>query len=114
MIYNVITIACLVLLAIEVLYVALNIFVKERAARISFVREFKNGKCAIVYFTAIPIYYMGIYYADGQKNVWDTLFDTVKEDDIIKELQEMELSSMTPIDALNTLYRLQTSLKNRW
>ena len=43
-----------------------------------------------------------------------TLFDTVKEDDIIKELQEMELSSMTPIDALNTLYRLQTSLKNRW
>ena len=43
-----------------------------------------------------------------------SLFDTVKEDDIIKELQEMELSSMTPIDALNTLYRLQTSLKNRW
>jgi len=43
-----------------------------------------------------------------------TLFDTVKEDDIIKELQEMELSTMTPIDALNTLYRLQTSLKNRW
>jgi len=43
-----------------------------------------------------------------------TLFDTIKEDDIIKELQEMELSSMTPIDALNTLYRLQTSLKNRW
>ena len=24
------------------------------------------------------------------------------------------LSSMTPIDALNTLYRLQTKLKNRW
>ena len=43
-----------------------------------------------------------------------TLFDTVKEDDIIKELQEMELSTMTPLDALNTLYRLQTSLKNRW
>lgn len=43
-----------------------------------------------------------------------TLFDTVKEDDILKELQEMELSSMTPIDALNTLYRLQTRLKNRW
>ena len=43
-----------------------------------------------------------------------TLFDTVKEDDILKELQEMELSAMTPIDALNTLYRLQTRLKNRW
>ena len=43
-----------------------------------------------------------------------SLFDTVKDDDIIKELEEMELSVMTPIDALNTLYRLQNSLKNRW
>ncbi len=43
-----------------------------------------------------------------------TLFDTVKEDDILKELQELELSAMTPIDALNTLYRLQNTLKNRW
>ena len=43
-----------------------------------------------------------------------TLFDTVKEDDIIKELGELELGNMTPIDALNTLYRIQTKLKNRW
>ncbi len=43
-----------------------------------------------------------------------TLFDTVKEDDILKELQELELAAMTPIDALNTLYRLQNTLKNRW
>ena len=38
----------------------------------------------------------------------------MKDDDIIKELRDLELSSMTPIDALNTLYRLQTKLKNRW
>ena len=43
-----------------------------------------------------------------------TLFDTVREDDIIAELKGMELGNMTPIDALNTLYRLQTRLKNRW
>lgn len=43
-----------------------------------------------------------------------TLFDTVKEDDIIQEIGDMDLGSMTPIDALNTLYRLQTKLKNRW
>ena len=43
-----------------------------------------------------------------------TIFDTVKDDDIIKELGDLELSTMTPIDALNTLYRLQTKLKNRW
>ncbi|MFT4107242.1 MAG: DNA mismatch repair protein MutS [Lacrimispora sp.] len=43
-----------------------------------------------------------------------TLFDTAKDDDIIRELGELELGNMTPIDALNTLYRLQTKLKNRW
>ena len=43
-----------------------------------------------------------------------SIFDTVKDDDIIKELGELELSTMTPIDALNTLYKLQTKLKNRW
>lgn len=43
-----------------------------------------------------------------------SLFDTVKDDDIIKELGDLELGNMTPIDALNTLYQLQTKLKNRW
>ena len=43
-----------------------------------------------------------------------SIFDTVRDDDIIRELGELELSTMTPIDALNTLYRLQTKLKNRW
>ncbi len=43
-----------------------------------------------------------------------SLFDTMKDDDVLKELENMELSAMTPIDALNTLYRMQNSLKNRW
>ena len=41
-----------------------------------------------------------------------TLFDTVREDDIIKELQEIDLGTMTPIDGLNYLYKLQNQLKN--
>ena len=43
-----------------------------------------------------------------------SLFDTVKEDDILEELKSLDLGSMTPIDALNTLYRMQTKLNNRW
>ena len=42
-----------------------------------------------------------------------TLFDAVKDDHIINELKEMDLGTMTPIDALNTLYRLQMKIKNR-
>ena len=32
----------------------------------------------------------------------------------IKELTEMDISNMTPLDAMNELYRLQNKLKNRW
>ena len=43
-----------------------------------------------------------------------SLFDTVKDDDILKELQDMDLSNMTPLQAMNELYRLQNKIKNRW
>ncbi len=43
-----------------------------------------------------------------------TLFDTVKDEDIVNELKEIDISNLTPLDALNTLYRLQNKLNNRW
>lgn len=43
-----------------------------------------------------------------------SLFDTVTDEDILKELMEIEVTTLTPLDALNTLYRLQNKLKNRW
>lgn len=43
-----------------------------------------------------------------------SLFDTVKDEDIVSELKEIDISNLTPLDALNTLYRLQNKLKNRW
>ena len=43
-----------------------------------------------------------------------SLFDTVKDDDVLNELKELDVSNLTPIDALNTLYQLQNKLKNRW
>ena len=43
-----------------------------------------------------------------------SLFDTVTDADVLEELKNVEVSTMTPLDALNTLYRLQNKLKNRW
>ena len=43
-----------------------------------------------------------------------SLFDTVKDDDVLKELKELDISHMTPMDAMNKLYQLQNKLKNRW
>ena len=43
-----------------------------------------------------------------------SLFDTVTDNDIIEELKGLDLGNLTPIDALNTLYKLQGKLKNRY
>lgn len=43
-----------------------------------------------------------------------SLFDTVKDDDIIEELRSVDISSMTPLEAMNKLNELQNKVKNRW
>ena len=43
-----------------------------------------------------------------------SLFDTVNNDDIIMELKDTNIGNMTPIDAINMLYKMQNKIKNRW
>ena len=43
-----------------------------------------------------------------------SLFDTVKDDDILEELKTIDVGNLTPIEALNKLYELQNKIKNRW
>ena len=39
-----------------------------------------------------------------------SLFDTVKDDDVLNELKELDISHMTPMDAMNKLYQPQNKL----
>ena len=43
-----------------------------------------------------------------------SLFDTVKDDDIIDEIRAIDLTNMTPFEAMNKLYEIQNKIKNRW
>ena len=43
-----------------------------------------------------------------------SLFDTVKDDDILKDIEELDISNMTPMEALMKLNELQSKIKNRW
>ena len=43
-----------------------------------------------------------------------SLFDTVKDDTIIEELRSVNISTMTPLEALNKLHELHNKVKNRW
>lgn len=43
-----------------------------------------------------------------------SLFDAKDDSKVLKELEEVDITKLTPVDALNELYRLQNMLKNRW
>ncbi len=43
-----------------------------------------------------------------------SLFDTVKDEDVLEELKSLDLTNITPLDALNQLSKFQNMLKNRW
>ncbi len=43
-----------------------------------------------------------------------SLFDTVRDDSIIEEIKDLDLSNLTPMEAMNTLYSFQNKIRNRW
>jgi DNA mismatch repair protein MutS len=43
-----------------------------------------------------------------------SFFDTVTDEDVLNELKEIDITNLTPMDALNILYRYQNKLRNRW
>ena len=56
-----------------------------------------------------------------QKIVYDqvdmaqmSLFDTVQDNDIVEEIRNLDLSHLTPMEAMNILYNLQNKIQNRW
>ena len=104
MVYNVVTLICLVFLALEALYVLLNILCRSRAERINFVRGFKNGKCAIIYIIAVPLYWIGHFHA-GNKTVLDAFFDAIKSIiDLV--VLKYDRPSIAGLMHANTLYSI--------
>lgn len=43
-----------------------------------------------------------------------SFFDLVSDEDLLKEIEEIDIQNLTPLDALNTLHRLQNKIKNRY
>ena len=56
-----------------------------------------------------------------QKIVYDqvdmaqmSLFDTVQDNDIVDEIRDLDMTHLTPMEAMDILYNLQNKIKNRW
>ena len=56
-----------------------------------------------------------------QKIVYDqvdmaqmSLFDTVQDNDIVEEIRNLDMSHLTPMEAMNILYNLKNKIQHRW
>ncbi len=99
---QIVTIISLAVLVLELLFVVINCLLKNRADRISFIRTFKKGKCAIVYFTAIPLYCIGHMY-NGQ-DFFKAFFDAVNKIISLVVLR-YDTGSIDSLMVVNPLYK---------
>lgn len=64
MIYNILSIICLIIMMVGVGIIIYCFFSKKgRLKRIQFIRGFKKGKCFLIFIVALILYMMGIYYS---------------------------------------------------
>ena len=75
--------------------------VRQTRTKEKYICDTKTDKKPVKHYDAVDIDQM-------------SLFDAVKDEDILKELEDIDITNLTPVDALNTLYKLQNELKNRW
>ena len=65
MVYSIISVIAIIVILIFTGAILKNIFSLTGSERTKYVRGFKQGECAVIYFIAIPLYYMGLFYAGG-------------------------------------------------
>lgn len=102
-IYNVVTGVSFVLLSLFVIYILMNTILKSREKRIAFLRGFKKGKCALIYVVCVPLYCMGIIYAES--GFFKALFTSVSKT-VGTVVLKYDISSIEALLVENTFYRI--------
>ena len=92
----------LVMMVAEVVIVVANLLLKKRKERIAFLRGFKNGKFAVIYLTAFPLWWVGHIYS-GQNPV-EAFFYTINEI-LSLVVVKYEVGSISGLMAVNDGYK---------
>ncbi|MDE7164389.1 MAG: hypothetical protein K2O04_03095 [Clostridiales bacterium] len=64
MAYSAISIVCILIMLAIVVYLIVKFLRCNRSGKIEFIKNFKKGKCAIIYVVAVPLYIMAALYAN--------------------------------------------------
>lgn len=73
---NIVVCFCLTLMLLWLVSISINLFGKNRADRITYLRGFKKGKGVFIYLFALPLYWVASVY-DGE-SVFDSFFLAVR------------------------------------
>lgn len=97
---------CYIVLIFEIFYIMYLIIkyliLKNQHEHISFIRSFKKGKCAIIFLTTIPLYWIGNFYAG--KDLLSSFFYSISRVGKLVVL-EFDTSSISSLMESNSLYR---------
>lgn len=72
-IYNAVSVLCLIIMLVIVYNVASKIIKYNRPDKISYIRNFKKGKCAVIYVVAVPLFFMANLFSGS--NAFESLID---------------------------------------
>ena len=59
---NIVTGICLAYMICLIAVFVIRICALDRAGRLKFLKSFKKGKFALIYFAAVPLYWLGVVY----------------------------------------------------
>lgn len=72
---NYIVAICFVCLVAITVYLLVKLICSSSKDRIEFLKTFKKGKCAVIYFVAIPLYFVAFRY--GGNTVLSSIFESI-------------------------------------
>jgi len=108
LVYNVVTLICLVTVGIYTLTVAFSLVLKNKRERRRYLRNFKKGGCIIIYVSAIPLYYIGVYHS-GKFSALESLYVAI--DHIVGLLKlEYDMGSVSTLLTINEFYKFTINL----
>lgn len=100
-IQRIIVIACLAGMAVAVVAMVTKAFTLNRADRLQYLKGFKRGRFAIIYFIAIPLYAVGIRYSSGG-GIVPVLISSIKStiEMVVLKYDYASVSALIEADAL--------------
>ena len=100
--YNIISAICLVYMAVLIGVFFYQLRTSHKGS-VEFLRSFKKGTFALIYFVAIPLYTMGYTYADPDMTFINALFNGIAKTSTLVGLR-YDVSSVEDLIAANPVF----------